>query len=163
MQRITISWTVLFCCITLILSGCSSTLPFSQTSSSAYYNKEMHLESDMLLAESTHWNPSGQGRNWVFSFAHQRYRNNYIDLTIPTRQEYEQNRAQWQEWHGGVLDGWSRLVGVLPKGTAFRIVDIAPRNERSGYWVSVRFENGPYKDRTAIYVNARSLIPDMYK
>lgn len=164
MQKIKINGLGFFCFLLLLLSGCSTTSHyFNRQEALSHYKKEMRLESDMLLAESTHWNPSGNGRFWVFSFASKSYYNNYVDVTIPTYAEYQQNPKKWQEWRGGVLDGWSRLAGVLSKGTAFHIVDIAPRAERSGYWVMIQVDSGPHKGKNAIYVNAKSLVPDLYK
>lgn len=152
------------CLMIALLGGCYSMTQTTHAVSLGYLNKGMSLKSDMLLVESTHWNPTGNGggRHWVFSFAHKRYFNNYVNLMIPTEEEYHENPVAWQKWHGGTLEGWAHLVGVLHRGTTFHITDITPRNFKNDYWVTIQVDSGAYKGTVALYVNAKTLIPDMY-
>lgn len=146
----------LFCLIATLLSACSKDMM-------AYDQKHMRTRSTMLLAETKHWNPLDSSRYWVFPFAAQPYYNNYINTTIPTYDEYKEHPEKWQRMHGSALNGWSRIVGIVPKGTKFRIIDITPANGGPKYWATIRFEDGPYNGESALYGNPREIAPELYR
>lgn len=158
----TMKFRNLFSLLCVLLSGCS--MYASQTNrvaSEAYLNKPMHLPADMMLAESKKWNLD-TGRHWAFNIPSNTYDNNFINGKVPAYAEYQKNPELWQKWEGDTMSGWTRMVGVLKQGTKFHIVDIAPNDYAKSYWVTIEFDEGPYKNLTALYANPRNIIPQMY-
>ncbi len=155
----------LFCLLALLLSSCALNPNNSNSSSTkTYLKKELRFSQDMALVETKAATFVNNNRLWVFSFPQVAYYNNYVDATIPTFAAYHSDTKTWQRWQGSVLTGWSRIKGIINKGTRFEITDITPRDTyHKDYWVTISFTDGPYRGEMALLGNPRNLIPEMYQ
>ncbi len=128
---------------------------------SDYENKAITLSNDMVLAETKPINPLMAGRYWLFSFTKAPYNNNYLNLRMPTYDQYKSDPDYWHKWKGSPLVGYSRLTDIVAAGTRIRIIDIAPTGQ-GGYWVTVEIESGKYKGTQALYGDPKSITPGLY-
>jgi hypothetical protein len=145
MKKIGIMLLALF-----ISSGCAaSTFNFGMVNPESYVNKQMYLQQDRLLVETKRWNLVDANRYWLFPFPSQSYYSNYINSRVPTAAEYQSNASFYRLWKGSTLTGWTRVLGVVHKGTGYHITDIAPKMQ-GGNWTIIEMDEGPYQARSAV-------------
>lgn len=152
--------------LSVFLSSCTMYANQShRMAADVYFNQPMIFSTDMMLIETRKGNPLEDGNYWIFAVPIKMYNNNYINAPIPSLADYQQNPRRWQQWTAttGLFTDTSRILGILPRGTKFHIIDIAANPNAHSYWVTVMIDVGPYRGKTALYGNPRSIIPNLYE
>lgn len=157
MQKIHLRLASLFSVVCIMLASCS--LP-SLSGLDNDAGKVLHLQTNMLLAETKSWNLGRYNGYWLFSFPEKAYYNNFINTTVPSYDTFMHDPSRFQIWKGDALHGWTRFAGVVGKGTAFHVVEVAPKMSGNSQWVTIQLDDGAYRGANVILGNPKNVLPE---